>query len=362
MAQVISKKTLNKNGSEKETIHIELSLKDSGLQYKPGDSLGVYSKNNPQFVDEIIQTLKFDKYEPVWTNNKNRSFRYALIEELEITRLRPEVVSAYSKYSKDVVLHSIEKNETDLAEYCKNRDLLDLIEEFPTHITPQELVLLLRKLPPRLYSIASSQSMYPNEVHLTIGVVRYSKNNRDHEGVCSTFMSDRIDNNLEVPVYIRSTPHFRLPSDDTAPIIMIGPGTGIAPFRAFIQERIAKNATGKNWLFFGDRNSSSDFLYEDELVDYHKKGILTNLSLAFSRDQEKKIYVQNKMMERAAELYNWIEEGATIYICGDKINMAQDVKRAVLNILIEEGQMTVADAYMYLNQLIAQKRYLEDVY
>lgn len=362
MSNILKKELLNAPGSEKQTLHIELSLKDSGIKFVPGDSLGIYSKNNPEFVDMIIEQLGFDKYEPVWISNKSRSIRYALIEEMEITRLRTDVVSAYSSFCDSPELIEIENNQEILSQYCKDRDLLDLITEFPASITPQELCNVLRKLPPRLYSISSSQLAHPDQVHITVGVVEYIKNNRTHQGVCSTFLSNRTDDTPEIPIYIRPTNSFRLPEDGNIPVIMIGPGTGIAPFRSFLYHRQATGATGKNWLFFGDQHQDTDFLYKDELLRFKEAGLLNKLSVAFSRDQLSKIYVQHRMFDERKELFQWIQGGAVVYICGDKTRMAQDVRKMLVTIFMREGRMSVESANFYLAKMKDERRLQEDVY
>lgn len=361
-AEIIDRIKLNGRGSSKENFHVEISLEGSGLSYEPGDSLGVFSKNNSALVDEIISKLKFNADDKVVINESELSLNDALINNFELTILTPIVLENYFKITNNNKLKEFLDNEALLHDYITGRDVLDLISEFPSDISVNQFFSILRKLSPRLYSISSSFKAFPDEVHLTVNAVQFERTNRKREGVCSNFLTQRIKEDDRLSVYVEKNDHFRLPKDSNIPIIMIGPGTGVAPFRAFIQEREYISANGKNWLFFGDQHFTTDFLYQEEWLRYKKNGILTNMDVAFSRDQSQKVYVQHKMYEKSRELFRWIEEGAFIYICGDKKNMATDVKRALYNIISKEGGHTDESASIYFDNLKKSKRLLEDVY
>ncbi|MBK8806652.1 MAG: assimilatory sulfite reductase (NADPH) flavoprotein subunit [Bacteroidales bacterium] len=361
-ALLLDRINLNGKGSLKETYHVELSLENSGLIYEPGDALGVYSKNSENLVDSIIENLKFNADHSVLVNNETKTLRNALINHYEITVLTPVVLENFAKLSNNQELIELIGNELLLDKYIYGRDILDFIQDYPAIYSVEDFLTSLRKLPPRLYSIASSQLANPDEVHLTVSAVKYIKNNRLHEGVCSNFISSQAEVESNLQVFIDKNESFRLPNDSDLPIIMIGPGTGVAPFRAFLQHREALGASGKNWLFFGDQHFTTDFLYQEEWLRFKKSGLLTNLDVAFSRDQDDKVYVQHKMYQKSKEIFNWIEEGAIIYICGDKLNMAKDVKRALFNIISKEGGHTDESASAYFDSLKKNKRILEDVY
>jgi sulfite reductase (NADPH) flavoprotein alpha-component len=360
-ANILEKVKLNGRGSAKETFHYELSLENSGLTYEPGDSLGVYGVNSEGSVNALIDLLKLNPAEEVKVGDKQHSVREALTRDFEISTLSPEAVTNYNKLAQSSYLTSLLTEPQELKSYIYGRDIIDLIREYPVQLNAKELTGVLRKLHPRLYSISSSLKAHPDEVHLTIAAVRYN-NGRYKEGVCSTFLADRVSDDDYVKVYVEKNPEFRLPSNPDAPIIMVGPGTGIAPFRAFIEERNAVGAKGKNWLFFGDRNFTTDFLYQSELLNYKKKGLLTKLSVAFSRDSDKKVYVQHKMLEQSRELFNWLEEGGYFYVCGDMQHMWKDVNKTLIDIVAKEASYSIEKAEEYVQQLRKQRRYLTDVY
>jgi sulfite reductase (NADPH) flavoprotein alpha-component len=366
-ATVLKNVNLNGAGSSKETRHIELSLKDSGLSYIPGDALGVVPNNNPNLVDMIMKEMNWDDETSVTINKQGDTLplKEALTKYFEITLLNKKIIKQAAELTDNQEIQTLveDENVDQLKEYLYGRDLLDVLRDFgPWKATAQEIVSLLRKMPPRLYSIASSMEAHPEEVHLTIGTVRYTAHDRDREGVASVMIAERIKEGDKVSVFVQPNKHFHLPESRDTDIIMVGPGTGIAPFRSFIEDRAVNKGDGRTWLFFGDQHATTDFLYKDELEKYQKDGVVTKLDTAFSRDTDQKVYVQHKMLENGKELYEWIEKGAYFYVCGDKQRMAQDVHNALLDIIEKEGKMSHADAEAHLTDLQKQGRYLRDVY
>lgn len=366
-AKVLVNINLNKTGSNKETRHIELSLKDSGLSYGPGDCVGIVPENDPVLVDTLIAEMKWDADQAVVINKNGETLplKQALLTHFEITFLTKKILQNAAKLTANEELQKLvlAENVDQLKEYIHGRDLLDLLQDFgPWNASAQDIVSLLRKMPPRLYSIASSLAAHPDEVHLTIGAVRYYAHGRDRKGVCSVLCAERLQDGDTLPVFVQPNKHFNLPEDPATDIIMVGPGTGIAPFRSFIEERAVNEAAGRSWLFFGDQHSTTDFLYQEELENYQKKGVLTKLDTAFSRDTEQKVYVQHKMLENSKELFEWLENGACVYVCGDKQFMAKDVHESLLAIIEKEGNMSAEAAEAYLNDMQKQKRYQRDVY
>ena len=350
-------------GSDKETRHFELSLQQSGLSYEPGDSLGVIPQNNPQVVDDLLAATGLSGEEQIQVGEENLTLRDALINRLACTVLSKIQIKKFNEIAKESKLEDLLQpaNRDAFADYLWGRELIDLFLEFPQQgISADELVGLLRPMPPRLYSIASSIKAHAEEVHLTVAIVRYDSYGRKREGVCSSYLADRVGECI--PCYFHPNKNFKLPEDSTTPVIMVGPGTGIAPFRAFIEERRAIGAGGKNWLFFGDRSSKTDYLYGDEWEQYRKDGLLTDLDLAWSRDQAEKEYVQHKMLAKGKELFSWLQDGATFYVCGDASRMAKDVDSALRQIAQSEGAMSEDDANAWVKSLQKEKRYLKDVY
>lgn len=361
-AVILTNQLLSGRGSDKEVRHIELSLEDSGLAYKPGDAVGVYPENNPALVSELLNTLGFDGEQRVSADERDIPLREALAFYREITLLTPPLMKQWAELLNGDDLNALVADSTELRAWTEGRDLLDLIQAWPiAWLTPQELVSLLRKLPARLYSISSSQAAVEDEVHITVAAVRYSSYGRDREGVASAWLSDRMNEGDQVRVYIDPNKKFALP-DDSKPVIMIGPGTGVAPFRAFLQEREEREAEGDNWLFFGDRRFRSDFLYQSEWLKWRRDGLLTRLDVAFSRDQAEKRYVQHCLRENSAEVWAWLQRGASLYVCGDAEKMAPDVHQAMLDIASEQGGLNPEQAEDYLRQLNRDKRYQRDVY
>jgi len=356
---------LNGKGSAKETIHLEFDLAGSGLSYETGDALAVIPHNAEDVIEDFLKSTRLDPENLVLIKEEEFSLREALTSQLDITSLTLPVIKRYNEIAKDAKLDTLldPVNKKDLQEYLYGREIIDLFHEFPAReITADALVGILRKLPPRLYSIASSPKAHPDEVHLTVGVVRYDAHGRERKGVCSTYLADRIAEGEKAGVFVTPNKHFKVPADNDAPMIMVGPGTGIAPFRAFIEERKAIGAQGKNWLFFGDQHYLTDFLYQTEWQDYLADGILTKLDVAFSRDQQQKVYVQDRMRANSKEFYAWLEQGASFYVCGDASRMATDVDVALHDIVAQEGGLSKEAAAEYVKQLKADKRYLRDVY
>ncbi|HLS27360.1 MAG TPA: assimilatory sulfite reductase (NADPH) flavoprotein subunit [Opitutales bacterium] len=363
-SELLERIVLNGTGSEKETLHLEFSLEGSGLQYLPGDSLGIKPANCPEVVDDLISATGFKGAEEVKrADGTSGTLRDILIEELDSTVLSRKVVKEYAALTKNKKLEELLADPKALHAYTEGREIVDLFANYPSdEVSPQQLTELLRLLPPRLYSIASSQAEREEEVHLTVATVRYESNGRKRKGVCSTYLADRIAVGDSIPVYIHPNNRFRLPEDPETPIIMVGPGTGIAPFRSFIEERAATGAKGKNWLFFGDQRFSYDFLYQLEWLDYLKDGVLTRMDTAFSRDTPAKVYVQHRLLEKSREIYGWLEEGAHFYVCGDMHYMAKDVDLALQEIVSKEGGLSADDAKAYVSRLTKEKRYKRDVY
>jgi len=347
-ATVLRVQCLNRPGSAKEVNHVELSLAGSGMEYQVGDALGVWPVNCCRHVEEILDLLGFTGDEPVAIQQATHSIRDALLRRLDLNTLTPKVTECLG----------VDCPEDGLADH----HLIDLLKTYRPACEPQALADGLRPLQPRLYSIASSPKAHPGQVHLTVGAVRYQLHDQPRQGVCSTYFADRLNPGALVGVYVQKAAHFALPEDNATPIIMVGPGTGIAPFRAFLEERHERGGSGPCWLFFGDRNEATDFLYRDELMAMKQDRLLTRLDLAWSRDGESKVYVQHRMRDAGAELFQWLETGAHFYVCGDAKRMAHDVDRALRDLVAEHGNMTADDAAAYVQRLIDEHRYQRDVY
>ncbi|MNI09973.1 Sulfite reductase [NADPH] flavoprotein alpha-component [compost metagenome] len=366
-AEVLENLNLNGRGSERETRHIELSLEGSGLQYEPGDSLGIYPENHPRLVDELIEAFGWNAEElvPVGKHGEQQTVRDALLRYYEITVLTKPLLTQIAELTGNAGLKKLlgAGQEEALRSYINENDLLDLVQDYQLKgITADKFTPLLRKIPARLYSIASSPNAYPGEVHITVRTVRYETKGRDRYGVCSVQLAERVQSGEKLPIYIQHNDNFKLPENPETPIIMIGPGTGVAPFRAFLGEREESGAEGKSWLFYGDQHFTTDFLYQIEWQKWLKDGVLTRLDVAFSRDTDKKVYVQHRMLEKSKELYAWLQQGAAVYVCGDEKKMAHDVHNALLTILEQEGGLSPEAAAEYLTSLQQQKRYQRDVY
>ncbi|MEM7662377.1 MAG: assimilatory sulfite reductase (NADPH) flavoprotein subunit [Pseudomonadota bacterium] len=348
--------------STKDVRHVEISLDGSDLTYRPGDSLGVYFRNDEAEIEAVLEKLKLDGDTEVSIGEKKKPLREALATDLELTQSYPSFVEKYVAATTNKALAKIAEDKTTLRAYIEDRQIYDILHEHPRKIDAQSLVECLRKIQPRLYSIASSQEEVEDEVHTTVGVVDYEAFDRRHLGGASGYLGRRIQDGDKVDIYIEQNDNFRLPSSPDTPVIMVGPGTGIAPFRAFLQERDGIDAEGKNWLFFGNPHFTQDFLYQVELQDYLKSGLLTKLDVAFSRDQEHKIYVQDRLKEKGEEIFAWLEEGAHFYVCGDGDRMAKDVHAALIDIVKTHGGKDLEAAEDYISALKDAKRYQRDVY
>jgi sulfite reductase (NADPH) flavoprotein alpha-component len=365
LAPIVDMRPLTGESSSKQTLHMAFSTAGSHVPYQAGDACGVIPKNDPALVDEILRKLKFSPEIAVDVPRVGAvGLRDALLDHLQITRLTRKMVEAYVTIGRCELLAELLKadRQLHLENYIHERGLIDLVHEYPEVLRdPVDLVAMLPRLSPRLYSISSSPATHGAEIHTTVAVVRFRSHNRERGGVCSTMFADRTSPENRLPIYIQPNKKFRLPEQDRS-IIMIGPGTGIAPFRGFLHERRAIGATGKNWLFFGERSSATDFFYRDELQSMHNDKFLTRLDLAFSRDQERKIYVQDRMLEQAPLFWSWIERGAALYVCGDASRMAKDVDRALHTIVEQQGDMTTEAAREFVRRLKDQHRYHRDVY
>ena len=360
-ARLTTNRKLNAEGSEKETRHIEISLEGSGIRYESGDALGVWPSNCPGLVADVLNALNCDGEEAVTTAKGEMPLRHALSTFYDICRPTPELLQHFAAGNPSLRVLLVPEKKEELKKWLLGRGIIDLLLENPSvKCSAREFVALLKPLAPRLYSISSSPAAHPGQVHLTVNIVRYESLGRIRKGVASTFLADRAG--AEIPIFIQTSAHFRLPTKGHAPMIMIGPGTGVAPFRSFLHERRAAGATGKNWLFFGEQRAGTDFYYRDELEQMFSDGHLTKLSTAFSRDQAQKIYVQHRMLENAAELWSWLEAGAHFYVCGDATRMAKDVDDSLHRIIETAGGKSAGDAKAYVAKLKADRRYLRDVY
>jgi sulfite reductase (NADPH) flavoprotein alpha-component len=365
-AALMVNRKLNGPGSTRDTRHLELTLEGSGLKYEAGDALGVWPTNCPALVEELLQVLNCSGKESVPVKDAGEvPLREALLRCCEITRLPQSLLRAVGEKTGDAELLRL-ASPTANGEFSRfqwGREIIDLLLAHPAaKFTAKEFVGLLKKLQPRLYSIASSPRRHPGQVHLCVAVVRYESLGRVRKGVCSTFLAERVPVGGRVPVFVQPNKNFRPPANPDAPMILVGPGTGLAPFRAFLEERQVNGARGKNWLFFGSQKSATDFLYQDEIDEFRRAGILTRLDLAWSRDQAQKIYVQHRMREHAAELFDWLEAGAHFYVCGDAQQMARDVDAALHEIVQTAGGRTSEQAAEYVRRLKNERRYQRDVY
>jgi sulfite reductase (NADPH) flavoprotein alpha-component len=352
--------------SAKDVRHFGFDLTDSGIEYQVGDALGIWPKNCPDYVEELTHLLKLKSDAAVTVNEKNISLHQALIENVEICRPTQEAIKLIAERSQSDLLLGLLDSESkeELQNWLFGRQLADLLFEFPIQLTAEELLSVLKPIQPRLYSIASSQKVVGQRVDLTVSAVRYARfrdKKRIRKGVCSTFLADRAEQE-KIPLFIQPSKHFHVPERGDIPIIMVGPGTGIAPFRGFLQERQARGDSGKNWLFFGEQHQATDFYFKDEIMQFKKDGLLTELSVAFSRDQQEKIYVQDRLRERAKDIWTWLEEGACFYVCGDASKMAKDVDTTLRAIIQEQGGFNEVETVNYIRKLNMDKRYLRDVY
>lgn len=341
--------------------HIAIEIDPQQIRYQPGDALGILSKNSPALVAEIIEATGLDADAKVTIDKEQLSLPQALQEKLELTLLHPSVVSQWAQLSNSEALLSLTDDARKLREYAQDRQLIDLINEFPAEVDAEILVSILQSLQPRLYSISSSQTVSDDEVHLTVSAVSYQAHDREHLGTASNFLTDPIEQGDLISVYVAENTHFRLPQNNDTPIIMIGAGTGIAPYRAFLQQREAEQAKGKNWLVFGNRNFKHDFLYQQDWINFRKAGLLERVSLAFSRDTTTRTYIQDRLREEGETLYQWIQQGAHIYVCGG-LEMEKGVRESLIEIINTYGADQTLDAETTIENLRAEGRYLRDVY
>lgn len=364
-AEVLENINLNGRGSNKETRHIEFLLDNFGEEYEVGDCLVVLPQNDPALVELLMSTLGWDPSDQIQISEDGDtiSLEEALTSYFEITKLTKPLLQNAAAYFDNEALEDKVQDSEWIQNYIEGRDFIDLLNDFPPEeLEPEDVYQILRKLPPREYSISSSYQSLPDEVHITVGAVRYNTHGRDRSGVCSVQFAERIQPGDTVPIYLKRNPNFKFPKDGDTPVIMIGPGTGIAPFRAHMQEREEYGYKGNTWLFFGDQHFTTDFLYQTEWQEWLKDGVLEKMNVAFSRDTDQKVYVQHRIAEHSKEFNEWLEKGASIYICGDEKNMAKDVHQAIRNVLVKEQNLTEEDAESYLKQMKKDKRYQRDVY
>lgn len=358
-ATLLVRQKITGRDSEKDVRHIEIDLSGSGLQYRAGDALGVWFENDPAVVDEILAAVSLKGDEPVNAGGQGKTVREALLHDWEIGLNTPQFVQGYAEISGNPEL---KQAAADASAYAAANPIAGIVSQYPAALTAEQLAGLLRPLAPRLYSISSAPEEMGEEVHLTVGVLRYEHNGISRTGAASGFLGERLEEEGSVRVFVEENPRFRLPENPDTPVIMIGAGTGVAPFRAFMQQRAANGDSGKNWLIFGNQYFTQDFLYQTEWQGWAKDGLLNKYDFAWSRDQEEKIYVQHKIREEAAELWQWLQQGAHIYVCGDASRMAKDVEQALLDTIAEQGGLSVDDADEYLDNLRQEGRYQRDVY
>ena len=358
-ATLLVRQKITGRDSEKDVRHIEIDLSGSGLQYRAGDALGVWFENDPAVVDEILAAVSLKGDEPVNAGGQGKTVREALLHDWEIGLNTPQFVQGYAEISSNPAL---KEAAADASAYAAANPIAGIVSQYPAALTAGQLAGLLRPLAPRLYSISSAPEEVGEEVHLTVGVLRYEHNGIPRTGAASGFLGGRLEEEGTVRVFVEENPRFRLPENPDTPVIMIGAGTGVAPFRAFMQQRAANGDSGKNWLIFGNQHFTQDFLYQTEWQSWAKDGLLNKYDFAWSRDQEEKIYVQHKIREEAAELWQWLQQGAHIYVCGDASRMAKDVEQALLDTIAEQGGLSADDADEYLDNLRQEGRYQRDVY
>ncbi len=361
-ATLLTSQKITGRDSGKDVRHIEIDLEGSGLHYQPGDALGVWFENSDELAKEILAHVQLSGAESIDVDGDSLSIHTALVKHYEITAANPQFITKLAELTGDDALAKLVEDKDALRQYAANTQIVDILKQVKPPLTPEQLVGLLRRLTPRLYSIASSQAEVDEEVHLTVGVVEYEHEGQHRLGGASSFLSRRLEEGDEVKVFIEHNNNFKLPEDDNAPVIMVGPGTGIAPFRSFVQERENRDAEGKNWLIFGDRTFTQDFLYQVEWQKYLKSGVLTRLDVAFSRDQAEKVYVQQRILEQAEQVWQWLQEGAYLYVCGDANRMAKDVHEAFISVAEQQGKLSREEAEAYINDLRKAKRYQRDVY
>ena len=361
-ARILESIQLNGRGSTKETYHLELDLAGSGLRYQPGDALAVVPVNDAGLIEHVLTAARLRDTDPVQLAGKTLPLAAALTAGRELSVLTRDVLERYAAHAPHAELRDLLADKQRLAPYLYGRDVADLLADYPAELSAQNLLDTLRPLPGRAYSIASSLLAHPDEVHLTVGAVRYEAFGRRKQGACSTFLADRVQVDDAVRVYVEANEYFKLPTDGATDIIMVGAGTGVAPFRAFVEERVELGATGRNWLLFGNPHFTTDFLYQTEWQQHLKKGGLSKLSVAFSRDQAEKLYVQHRLLENSRQVFDWLENGASFYVCGDKARLGNALQLALAEVVMRESGRDQEAATDYVRGLRKQRRYLEDVY
>ncbi len=361
-AILMTNQRITAKDAEKDVRHLEFDLSGSGLSYQSGDVLGVYFENDPALVNEILTALGLSAEEQVTLQDQTLPLSTALQTQFELTQNTAAFVKNYAALANHVELNAIVADSEQLQNFVQNTPLVDVLNRYPAILSAEQFIALLRPITPRLYSISSAQAEVGEEVHLSVGVVRYEYNGKARAGGASSYLADRVEEDGQVRIFVEHNDNFKLPQDSSKPIIMIGSGTGIAPFRSFVQQRAADEAEGKNWLIFGNQHFASDFLYQTEWQQFAKDGFLHKYSFAWSRDQEQKIYVQDKIREEAETLWQWLQQGAYLYVCGDANRMAKDVNQALLDVIAQQGSLNADEAEEYLDNLREEKRYQRDVY
>ena len=361
-ATLITNQRITAKDAEKDVRHLEFDLSGSGLSYQSGDVLGVYFENDPVLVNEILTALGLSAEEQVTLQDQTLPLSTALQTQFELTQNTAAFVKHYAALANHTELNAIIADSEQLQNFVQNTPLVDVLNRYPAILSAEQFIALLRPITPRLYSISSAQAEVGEEVHLSVGVVRYEYNGKARAGGASSYLADRVEEDGQVRIFVEHNDNFKLPQDSSKPIIMIGSGTGIAPFRSFVQQRAADEAEGKNWLIFGNQHFASDFLYQTEWQQFAKDGFLHKYSFAWSRDQEQKIYVQDKIREEAETLWQWLQQGAYLYVCGDASRMAKDVNQALLDVIAQQGNLNADEAEEYLDNLREEKRYQRDVY
>lgn len=363
LATLINKQKITGRFSEKDIKHIEIDINNSGLTYTPGDSLGIWYENDEKIIEEILYLCKLNKNLQILLKNKKITLFDALKKNFELTVNTPNIVKYFANLSRNKFLLRISESVEKLKKYSDSYPIIEMLKSYPFSFKVDQLINMLRPLKPRFYSISSSQLENENEVHITVSTLRYNVNYNNYTGGASGYLSDRIKEDDKIKIFVEKNNNFRLPIDHNLPIIMIGPGTGIAPFRAFIQHRINEKAKGKNWLFFGNPKFTEDFLYQTEWQYYTKLGFINKIDLAWSRDQKEKIYVQNKIQEKSKKIWKWIQKGAHIYICGNAEKMAKDVEKVLLeDVISKNGNMNIEFSKKFLNKMRISRRYQRDIY
>ncbi|QIQ41999.1 MAG: assimilatory sulfite reductase (NADPH) flavoprotein subunit [Buchnera aphidicola (Microlophium carnosum)] len=361
-AVVLTNQKITGRNSIKDVHHIEIDISNLNINYVPGDAIGIWYKNNTNLIKNILELLSIKTFDKIKIKNNIITIFDALQNNFELTTNTKNIVKNYANFTKNTILKNIASHDADLQQYIIHTPLIKMITDYPSKLSSEQLISLLCPLTPRLYSISSSQAAIHDEVHITVGVVQKLISGCSYSGGASGYLAQSLKSNSIIKIFIETNNNFRLPINQNIPIIMIGSGTGIAPFRSFMQQRDNDNSKGKNWIFFGNPNFTEDFLYQTEWQQYIKKGLITNMHLAWSQDQEHKVYIQDRIRENGKEIWSWIEEGAQIYVCGNAYKMAKDVEKALLDIISENNKLNIENSYEFLKNLRLNKRYQRNVY